>query len=679
MVSGGAPERRLDVQGLRAVAVILVVVFHAGGLLSGGFIGVDVFFVVSGFVITLLVARRFDDSVGIDLNDFYSRRIRRILPALAFVSVVALLGSIPILSAIGTQRLAASTSHATSLFSANWYLYQHADGYFAPAAEFNPFLHMWSLAVEEQFYVVFPIIVVVLWRVLRPRLGAERARRIVAGVLALAAAVSFGLSVYLTEVTSTPLLQEPLMFAFYQSPIRAWEFLVGAFLALGVERLAALPAALHRLASWVGIAMIVAASFVYTGATTFPGLTAVPPVLGTALVILGGTRTSAQFPGLSSKALVWIGDRSYSWYLWHWPLIVFTRIAISSNRLVLLIAGVAALAPALLSFNWVEERFRSGKRWQGRNALALGAACVALPYGTASFLEYGAVRGWASDQIDHLLDESALHGDEARGCDKDTHALFNDGCLWPAGGDGTVSAPDTPLVVLLGDSNAGHITEPVAAAANRLGMDFRVDTVHGCPLADLHLVEPLGASRTCHDEVAAVVDDAFSLQPDVVVLASASDRYLEEDNTVALTGGSAESVPEAKAQVWAEGLRRVIERFDAAGIPVVILHPVPRFGDWSLDACPTYRMWGDAERCGTSVPLADEIARRQLAISAEQAAMAGFQHAQGLEFTELLCDGEVCRTNRGDDWLFRDAAHLSIPGSLLLTDSFAEAIATAVG
>src|SRR3954451_8836037 len=316
VTTGGTASRghRSDIQGLRAVAVLLVVLFHAELGFSGGFVGVDVFFVISGFVITAMLLNELHGTDTLRLARFYARRIRRLMPALALlIAVVALVG---ILAApVGIQDVAARTGASASVFLGNFYLYFVPKGYFAAGSDLNPFLHTWSLAVEEQFYLVFPVVLLGAWKL------GRRSRRSVGyacAALALLGLASFVLSYLLVHNHALPGISSPQEFAFYSSFTRAWEFAVGAILAFGLVRLHTMPRGLALAAGWIGIALVIVVSLRYDASTPFPGTAAIAPVVGTVLVLAsgsGGTRGVRR--GLSVKPLVKLGDMSYSWYLWH--------------------------------------------------------------------------------------------------------------------------------------------------------------------------------------------------------------------------------------------------------------------------------------------------------------------------------------------------------------------------
>ncbi|MBU6280558.1 MAG: acyltransferase, partial [Actinomycetales bacterium] len=315
-------HRRADIQGLRAIAVLLVVAFHAGLPVPGGFVGVDVFFVISGFVITGLLLREFAGSGRLNFRRFYSRRFRRLIPALALVVTVTALLAIPLQSPFGAQQVTAKTGIGSMLLLANAVIYQVSGAYFDGPAELNALLNTWSLSVEEQFYLLFPAVLAVGWWLSRrwfSRVGHRELGAIT--LVALLSGASFALSVWFT-FADHPIgfIERPAQFAFYASLTRAWEFGAGALLAFAAQRWQPSQRAGLILGS-AGAVLLILSVFLIDGAVPFPGWAALPPVAATLLLIAAGP-TSATGRALSVGVMVWIGALSYSWYLWHWPLIV---------------------------------------------------------------------------------------------------------------------------------------------------------------------------------------------------------------------------------------------------------------------------------------------------------------------------------------------------------------------
>src|SRR5581483_2925162 len=454
----GTPAHRLDIQGLRGVAVLLVVLFHAGVPLHGGFTGVDVFFVISGFVITQLLLRDLVSQGRMRFARFYARRAKRLLPALAVVlAFVAVVGTLA--SPVAGQRTGALTGVFAALFGANGYLYQLRTGYFDVSTELNPLLHTWTLAVEEQFYVVFPALLAVGWRLAAGRSTSGR-RLGAACVTAAVAAASFVLSLAFSYGHAVPGLSSPERFAYYGSPTRAWEFALGCVLALGLPWLGRIPRAAAELVGAAGLVLVLCGAVVLNDRMAFPGFAALVPTLGAGALLVAGSGPARLAPrALETRWLVRVGDLSYSWYLWHWPLIVFGRALLPGSGVGAALGAAVSLLPAWLSYRFVENPIRYSPRIRGRRLLALAAACIGAAV-VANVGLYGASRALASAGAMHEWTRSQqYHADFVRGCSVPTPlAQHGPACTWrPAVARGQV--------VLLGDSNAGHFTEPFVTAA----------------------------------------------------------------------------------------------------------------------------------------------------------------------------------------------------------------------
>lgn len=346
---------RPEIQALRAVAVLLVVVYHVeSSLLPGGYIGVDVFFVISGFLITGHIARSIESPRGLQLKRFYVRRIRRLLPAalavLTVVSVVALVRFPDTAwNAIGRQVI------ASVFYVQNWELAATAVDYLAALAPPTPVQHFWSLAVEEQFYVIWPISLLCAAWIGRRVGGVHRA---LVTCMAIIVALSFAASVWLTILNPS--------WAYFITPTRIWELGAGGLLAVTVPRLQA-PGAVRTVISWFGVVLIVGCGVLYSAATPFPGFMAAVPIIGTVLVIAAGDvagrfSTSRIF---DLRITQFIGDLSYSIYLWHWPIFVMIPIILGGPgyKLPILLWPILVIlcgVIAWLSKRYVEDPFRVG-------------------------------------------------------------------------------------------------------------------------------------------------------------------------------------------------------------------------------------------------------------------------------------------------------------------------------
>jgi peptidoglycan/LPS O-acetylase OafA/YrhL len=373
-------QRRTDIEGLRAIAVLLVLLFHAGvpGL-NGGYVGVDVFFVLSGFLITSLMLNERTESGRISLTGFYSRRIRRILPMSSIVAVVTLAASWVWLEPLRMRGLATDVL-ASAGFASNFVFAHRGADYLQSALPPSPLQHFWSLAVEEQFYVVWPALTVVAC------LGVARARdamlRLRVGLVSIVVAVG-------SFVTCMSLMNENQVWAFYRPHARAFELAVGALLAAAPTFGGDLVRRIESLFAWGGLAAVVASGFVFDGMTRFPGPWALVPVLGTALVLRGGDTTNwAPDALLRLSPFQWAGSRSYSAYLWHWPILVIGAAAIGRDLTVIegIVCVVMSLALAELSYRFVENPIRREKSIVGPRAFAMGGAFLLVVAGAGLFV-----------------------------------------------------------------------------------------------------------------------------------------------------------------------------------------------------------------------------------------------------------------------------------------------------
>ncbi len=368
-------DYRKDIDGLRAIAVVAVVLFHADLGCSGGFVGVDVFFVISGFLITSLILKEIREG-RFGLVAFWERRVRRIAPALAVMVIATTVAGWFLYFPEDYGRLAQSVVAQVFLVS-NMFFWRQA-GYFSPEAETKPLLHTWSLAVEEQFYIFFPLLLVFLFRKKRGTGG---------GAVLWLALASFGLGWWGVHVRP--------MAAFYLLPTRAWELLIGALIAgSSVRGFAARWQG--ELAAWTGLALILGSVLLYTRATLFPGLAALAPCVGAGLIIFSGAAPAPTAVGrmLAVRPMQFIGQVSYSFYLWHWPVLMFAKYTTVREFSVIERLGLAAVSfgLAVISWRWIETPFRKRsfcpQRWQVFAFAGLSSVAM-LAIGGAVYLAHG--------------------------------------------------------------------------------------------------------------------------------------------------------------------------------------------------------------------------------------------------------------------------------------------------
>lgn len=455
---------RAEVDGLRAVAVLSVVLFHAGfEIFSGGFVGVDVFFVISGYLITSIILSELGNG-SFSLLRFYERRARRILPALFFVTAACIPLAFLWIAPRHIEGFAESVVAVTTFWSN--FLFWDQSGYFDTANELKPLIHTWSLAVEEQYYILFPLFLLLLWRG-----GYNRMALVLTAVAAVSlAAAHWGAYAFATA-------------SFYLLPTRAWEFLIGALAALYLRGNAGAGKA-HPWLSVLGLGMIAFSVFAFDRHTPFPGLYALVPTVGTALVILSApARTPAQLI-LASRPAVGIGLISYSVYLWHQPLMAFYRHwSLSDPEAVMKLALCAAsLALGYLTWRYVEQPFRNRELVTTRTVVKLAPASgVALILAGVFGLVYKPPMEIevASERV---MVPRKFGGIEVNGRDCSFPKLPDEFCRF----EGLRTAPQTELsLFVIGDSHARVLTEAVHGDRSFYTEFFDL-SAGGCPfLLDL--------------------------------------------------------------------------------------------------------------------------------------------------------------------------------------------------
>lgn len=660
---GTKGEFRSDIQGLRAIAVVLVVIFHSGLALPGGYIGVDVFFTLSGFLIIGLLDREVTNTGSIDVPEFFSRRIRRLLPALAIVILVTVLVSIALLELGSPLRSTTRTAVGASASVANLVLYRDLD-YFTPDAERNPLLHTWSLSVEEQFYLLIPILLAGLTRALaQPRRSLLSRRRAWIMVLLAGSTVSFLLSVWLVDVGGQlPGLEDSAMLAFYSPFTRAWQFGAGGVMVLWLadrhRTTEDLPNSEIRLAA--GLILIAASAVVLDTNSPFPGLRAVLPTLGTLLTLLPNSYASEAAPKgpiralLSSRAAVAIGNHSYSLYLWHWPALVLMREWVQPTPASVALALGCAVVLSALTFRLVEQPIRRNRAISGMRAVRLAAVCVAGPVVLASGTAM--INESVTDSRNVAFDERFSWSRQ------DCHFDRGEARPWPSTacvrGHGGAETEAVDILVI-GDSHADALADGALAAAVQLDRSLGVWTFSGGPPHG----DPVRIQR--------YADLIRSTQPDVLVLTSRSAQYLEnvrrgeisaQDLGLSTDGGTLE-------ERWAASLGTAVETYRSLGPQVIWVKAVPEF---PAGRRPTlvFRNRGLLQAIS-----AEDLERQRGAVTvAEERVLGAIDGVSFVDPAEALCKPD-CVSRRDGILLYRDDNHLSPGGSRTLVELLVGAIA----
>ena len=455
---------RPDIDGLRAIAVLAVIFFHADIGIPGGFVGVDVFFVISGYLITSLIVR--DLRAGtFSILGFFERRIRRIVPALV-VMVVAVLGAGWFLLLPSAFIDLGRSATAVAALVANFYFWQTTGGYFSTSVEELPLLHTWSLAVEEQFYLVVPVVLVILFR-----FSLLRRNCILLPLIAISLFASLSYSVHAVKAF-------PAM-AFFFPTSRAWELLCGSFIALLPVKVTAAPRFLREVLGYAGLVGVIAPCFLLSKSTHFPGMAAIAPCAGSALILLANQRNGAV-DGQTSHALLlgcppvaFVGLISYSLYLWHWPLLAFTRywsigVIPFSTRITLLIV---AFLLATVSWRFVESPFRQRAVFAGRQSLfCFALSSFALVLAFAGYIVFS--HGYPPRLPASVLEYAASESDIPTQYHKKSSDIQSDNL--PRFGH----ADKPPSLLLWGDSQGYCMLPAFNELANHLGI-VGVAITHG--------------------------------------------------------------------------------------------------------------------------------------------------------------------------------------------------------
>ena len=675
---------RPDIEGLRAVAVIAVVLYHAGipGL-TGGYIGVDVFFVISGFLITGLLFREATTTNTVRLGRFYGARARRLLPAAAIVGIITAIAAAVVLPPLQARSVVLD-GIASALYVGNYRFALHGTDYLAVDTP-SPFQHYWSLGVEEQFYLVWPVLIIaVAWLIRRIPLfrGATTRAAPYAVVLAVVAAASLAAGALWTHTSPS--------WAFFSLPTRAWELAAGGLVALSIQQWRRLSLLTASIAGWGGLALILLTCTQLNAHTPYPGIEALLPVLGTALIIGGGAVTGGLGPGrlLCRPAMRAIGRISYSWYLWHWPVLLLMPAALGepAGLPARLSATAVSAGLAVITLHLVENpgRFAAALRRSAKVSLAVAGgasaatacACMLLLNVIPAPVGHGVAAPRANILAAPPINVPAVSPEEAAvrqafeqarvalaaaaglravpsnldpPLDKapaDKAAVFVNGCVrsWRDVGQSECATGDTAsptTVALIGDSHAAMWNPSFEQLAEQ--RHWRLETLAKvtCPLQDLHIVSPyLGREYTeCEQWRAQIMARMNAEHPRLVVL-DMSRRY------------GADFGFSSYDPAWIDTLGRSVAQLRGTGATVLVLGPAPDPHS-SAPTCLSAHL-DDASACTPTRSAAMDAD----GIAAEQAATTG-NGGHYADLTDMFCTPDRCPPIVGNTLVFRDDNHVT--------------------
>jgi len=633
------PVFREDLQGLRAVAILLVVVGHTDlGIFTGGFIGVDVFFVLSGYLISGLLIRELEQSSHISFISFYARRLKRLLPALIIMLLVSYIAAIFLLSGVESRAQLASSPFATTWTSNLYFTFITID-YFDELSTKDLFLHTWSLGVEEQFYLIWPVILLALfWAGNLRKNNKQSSFKLILPGLCLAFIASLFLSLYWT--THQP------QAAFYLMPSRIWQFSLGAIIYFVfrdnqtkkhhlVQNWLAAPPLFTLI---IGLVLIVGSSITLTPELAYPGYWALIPSIGTALVIIAGQNPSKGQPNpLAHPALIWLGDHSYSLYLWHWPIFVLGfSMGYQGQIIPALSMTFLAILISMLSFKLIERPFWKGP-WSNATATrTILLSCLVMS--TTVLMSYHGLK---------QLPKPNTNADMSNQWRMDLPAIYHMPCdAWYTHAKiepcifGLKSAEKT--VVLLGDSIGAQWFSVIPAIFSEPHWRTVVLTKSSCAMVDEDYYYPRIKKnyKVCTDWRNAVLKTLNVLKPDIIITGSSSTYKFSDSQ-------------------WVEGSSRVFKQMSQAAGVVFVIPGTPSLGFdgpgcLSRHLSPKGRIPADV--CSAAEPLQNPEPVTQLL----QQAASRFSNVYMLKLNDLVCpDGKCSAANSTGLVVFRDSQHLT--------------------
>ena len=650
---------RSDIQGLRAIAVLLVLLFHFETPLQGGYLGVDMFFVISGFVIASSTLREIDRTQSFCWRNFLRRRVRRLLPGVAVVSLLVVAASVFLLSPFGPQQTSTHMLVGAATYSSNFLLMSR--NYFSLDPKSNPLMHFWSLAVEEQFYLLWPLVIGALLYV-RRHTGRVFSNIVVWLMAILTIYTTSRLFVWFSVEGPTvndyswfrPLIEReisPQRFAFYSPLTRAWEFVAGVAVVLVLRcswtrKLRALSAGV-----WLGGVALVAVGVRW--ATVVPGYeqgadtatnssATILAVAGTAMVLLAGEFAPFGQKVFTVKPLVMLGDWSYSVYLWHWPIWVLLITAFNRSWQVTILAFTLSLALGWAQFRWIENPIRNGLRFPRVNyGVLVGtfAVIAILVSGVMSVVTPAIGKHVAGREPDEI----SLHVIEQKCATVEFVVDTAKSCTYSANSSNGVA-------VLAGDSMARSLSDGFVRAANAQGLTAYVFSFPGCSF--LVFDSPFSPTLECIGWRQNVFSALSGLKPEVLLIANMNTLYTKTP----LADFSLEKTRDA----WGYELTRTFDVLAPLVPRVILVQPPPSFEyDLRYDIS-LLRSNGIEEN-------REEVLARHAAINEVDVNTAALYptFTSVLSLNDLFCNAETCVQKIGKQFMLEDADHLSVEGSML--------------
>lgn len=644
-------KHRSEIDGLRAIAVLPVIFFHAGfEWFKGGYIGVDIFFVISGYLITTIILEECQ-AKKFSIVNFYERRARRILPALTFMLVVTSITAYLVMPPVLLESYSRSLA-SVSVFISNIHFYL-SSGYFAAASEEKPLLHTWSLAVEEQYYVFFPLFIMFCW-------GLGKKLLFISIILGCVLSLSFAQLLSNHSMTNMN---------FYLIFSRAWELLFGSAIAFGLAEKITTDKVTKNAFSLLGFVALLVSIFTYDKYTPFPSVYALLPVVGTCLVIMFADKDNFVGKLLSLRFMVWVGLISYSLYLWHQPFLAFLRLKTigEPSELAFIIAILLTFLMAYVSYKYVETPFRSKSRYNRKQIFQYSAASI------VGFLLIGYV-GILQNGFDHRFGEKLVQMGQYSPKRSECHTqgndylspskacrYFSEDISWAALGDSHMVEPAYALAEELDKHNKGLLHLSFSSCLPALNYSV---TVKGCKawleesLSMLEQDESITNVVVGFRHAAYLYGDQLADYPD-----------LPDVSPVRLFVGEASKLgPDKARELYWQDFNLLVQRLENAGKNVYLLYPIPELpADIKKAASPLWVFNTD-----TLLPL-DAVSPVDYYFARQQEIVDRLDRLQNgkvvkLEPFNVLCKEKFCKAIEDDKTLYFDDDHLSLTGARLVVE-----------
>jgi len=664
---------REDIQGLRALSIISVVLFHLDiSFFKSGYLGVDIFFVISGFVISKILFLELQRNLTINFYNFYIRRFKRLFPALAFCVIVVGILSIIFMSPLKDVSSNSLLTGISSLYGfSNVIIGIKTGNYFDPQAKYNIFLHTWSLSVEEQFYIFFSVFFYFLIK-----------KKILNSAF-LFLSIFFLVSLLIFFLNSNDLVTSKytsIFSGFYSPASRAWEFLIGVLSFIFVKKF------FYKFSDiyiYIYSNILVLVGFILVGCSFFLihnfFFQTLACVFGAGFILIGGSFKSTNknffIKIIRTKYLCYVGSISYSWYLWHWPVIIFFSMFFKLNTTNVFFVFFISLIPSILSYEFLENPIRKLKNFNKKKLFITIFLTLIIPTIILFILIFANSRGYWQDKIINFKKSiEPLHIANISGCGQGfvpSHSSDKK-CFW--------NSPNDQAIYLIGDSNADHFSETVIIAGTKLNSEIRIFTKGGCSFTGRYWsVYSSFFNTDCNKYVDDSIEFLEKSKPGIVFIGISDSVWREaHSKNVAVGPSKSQAYQDSHliSKYLLEDLIFKIKKIKLAGHKVIIIQPVPKFIDKDSKVLFDYQKYpalyffiNKNQIKPTSIDINSVDEMQSKAKNYNKIASIKTE-SKTLDLKKYICDEFKCFNFKNNFYIYRDAGHISVEQSIILSEVF---------